>query len=124
MSLDDDLTAWAAAVRLTDADAEAIFQRIVLQGTVAPTATATATPTAAAAAAPSAAAAAPSAARKAAKAARMAAPPRAVTAFPVAAASAAVLSAPAGLPPSWWRDYTKGFANRMVTATRPVLAAA
>jgi hypothetical protein len=112
MSLDDDLTAWAAAVRLTDADAEAIFQRIVLQGTVAPTPTPTPTPTP------------PSAARKAAKAERKAARPRAVTAFPVAAASAAVLSAPAGLPPSWWRDYTKGFANRMVTATRPVLAAA
>jgi hypothetical protein len=113
MSLDDDLAAWAAAVRLTDADAEAIFQRIVLQGTVAATAPATAP-----------AATAPSAARKAAKAERKAARPRAATAFPVAAASAAVLSAPAGLPPSWWRDYTKGFATRMVTATRPVLAAA
>ena len=29
MSLDDDLAAWAAAVRLPDADAAAIFQRIV-----------------------------------------------------------------------------------------------
>jgi hypothetical protein len=29
MSLDDDLAAWAAAVRLPEADAAAIFQRIV-----------------------------------------------------------------------------------------------
>lgn len=29
MSLDDDITAWAASVRLSDADAEAIFARIV-----------------------------------------------------------------------------------------------
>jgi hypothetical protein len=29
MSLDDDLTAWAATVRLPEADAAAIFQRIV-----------------------------------------------------------------------------------------------
>jgi hypothetical protein len=29
MSLDDDLAAWAATVRLSDADAAAIFQRIV-----------------------------------------------------------------------------------------------
>jgi hypothetical protein len=29
MSLDDDLAAWAAAVRLPDADAGVIFQRIV-----------------------------------------------------------------------------------------------
>ena len=29
MSLDDDLAAWAAAVRLTEADAAAIFQRII-----------------------------------------------------------------------------------------------
>ena len=29
MSLDDDLAAWAATVRLPDADAAAIFQRIV-----------------------------------------------------------------------------------------------
>jgi hypothetical protein len=29
MSLDDDLAAWAAAVRLPDADAAAIFQRII-----------------------------------------------------------------------------------------------
>jgi hypothetical protein len=30
MSLDDDLAAWAATVRLPDADAAAIFQRIVV----------------------------------------------------------------------------------------------
>jgi hypothetical protein len=29
MSLDDDLAAWAAAVRLPDAEAAAIFERIV-----------------------------------------------------------------------------------------------
>jgi hypothetical protein len=29
MSLDDDIAAWAATVRLSDADAGAIFQRIV-----------------------------------------------------------------------------------------------
>ena len=29
MSLDDDIAAWAATVRLTDAGADAIFQRIV-----------------------------------------------------------------------------------------------
>jgi hypothetical protein len=29
MSLDDDLAAWAATVRLPDAEADAIFQRIV-----------------------------------------------------------------------------------------------
>jgi hypothetical protein len=29
MSLDDDLAAWAATVRLSDAEAAAIFQRIV-----------------------------------------------------------------------------------------------
>jgi hypothetical protein len=29
MSLDDDITAWAATVRLPDAKAEAIFQRII-----------------------------------------------------------------------------------------------
>jgi len=34
MSLDDDLAAWAATVRLPDAEAAAIFQRIV--GTPAP----------------------------------------------------------------------------------------
>jgi hypothetical protein len=113
MSLDDDLAAWAAAVRLTDADAEAIFQRVVLQGTVFP----------------GIAAPAPSAARKAVrkelrKEVRKTERPGAVTAFPAAAASAGPRSAPGGLPPSWWRDYTKGFATRMVTATRPVLAAA
>jgi hypothetical protein len=34
MSLDDDLAAWAATVRLPDAEAAAIYQRIV--GTPAP----------------------------------------------------------------------------------------
>jgi hypothetical protein len=29
MSLDDDIAAWAATVRLPDAEADAIFQRIV-----------------------------------------------------------------------------------------------
>jgi hypothetical protein len=29
MSLDDDITAWAATIRLTDAEADDIFQRIV-----------------------------------------------------------------------------------------------
>lgn len=29
MNLDDDIAAWAATVRLTDAGADAIFQRIV-----------------------------------------------------------------------------------------------
>jgi hypothetical protein len=37
MSLDDDLAAWAATVRLPDADAAAIFQRIVA-GSAAPAA--------------------------------------------------------------------------------------
>jgi hypothetical protein len=35
MSLDDDIAAWAATVRLPDAEAAAIFQRIV--GTPTPT---------------------------------------------------------------------------------------
>jgi hypothetical protein len=42
MSLDDDIAAWAATVRLADAGADAIFQRIVgtpvLHGTVPPSA--------------------------------------------------------------------------------------
>lgn len=93
MSLDDNLAAWAASVRLTDADAEAIYQRIVFAGSAVP---------------------APASPRR----------PRPVAAFPTAAASVRALSAPAGLAPSWWRDYTKGFAGRMVTATRPVPVAA
>jgi hypothetical protein len=111
MSLDDDLAAWAATVRLTDTDAEAIFQRIVLRGTVSPAPAATTAPS-------------PGQRKAERKAERWAGRPRTITAFPVAAASAAVLSAPASLPPAWWRDYTKGFAARMVTATRPALAAA
>ena len=50
MSLDDDLAAWAAAVRLPDADAAAIFQRIVASPVVAPIAPVAATGPAAAAA--------------------------------------------------------------------------
>ena len=47
MSLDDDLAAWAATVRLADADAAAIFQRIVaapVVASVAPSATAPSAP--------------------------------------------------------------------------------
>ena len=69
MSLDDDIAAWAATVRLADAEADAIFQRIVQTQVPAPPAT-----------------------------------PR--------------------LDPSWWRDYTAGFAARMVTSTRPARRAA
>jgi len=36
MSLDDDIAAWAATVRLPDAEAAAIFQRIVGTPTSAP----------------------------------------------------------------------------------------
>jgi len=39
MSLDDDIAAWAAAVRLPDAEAAAIFQRIVGSPPAAPSAT-------------------------------------------------------------------------------------
>ena len=38
MSLDDDIAAWAAAVRLPDAEAAAIFQRIVGPPAAAPAA--------------------------------------------------------------------------------------
>ncbi|HTU74664.1 MAG TPA: hypothetical protein VMG38_14205 [Trebonia sp.] len=69
MSLDDDIAAWAATVRLPDAEAAALFQRIVAT----------------------------------------AAPPLAV-------------APPPG--PSWWRDFTAGFAARMVSSTRPVRQAA
>jgi hypothetical protein len=69
MSLDDDIAAWAAAVRLTDAEADAIFARIV--ATPAPT-----------------------------------------------PATAPRLTA------SWWKDYSAGFAARMVASTRPALRAA
>ena len=39
MSLDDDIAAWAATVRLPDAEAAAIFQRIVGTPTLAPAVT-------------------------------------------------------------------------------------
>jgi hypothetical protein len=38
MSLDDDLAAWAATVRLPDVDAAAIFQRIVVAPAARPAA--------------------------------------------------------------------------------------
>ena len=66
MSLDDDLAAWAATVRLPDAEAAAIFQRIVSIPQPAP-----------------------------------ASPPR--------------------LRPSWWQQYSAGFAARMISSTRPAL---
>ena len=69
MSLDDDIAAWAATVRLTDTEAAAIFQRIVSTPATVPADT-----------------------------------PR--------------------LDPSWWRNYTAGFAARMVTSTRPARWAA
>jgi hypothetical protein len=62
VSLDDDLAAWAAAVRLPEAEADAIYQQIVM------------TP---------------------------------------------VLAAMPRLDPSWWRDFTAGFAARMIVSTRP-----
>jgi hypothetical protein len=48
MSLDDDLAAWAATVRLPDADAAAIFRRIVAAPVGASVAPAAAAPPAAA----------------------------------------------------------------------------
>jgi len=48
MSLDDDLAAWAATVRLPDADAAAIFQRIVVAAVVASVAPSATAPSAAA----------------------------------------------------------------------------
>lgn len=79
MSLDDDLAAWAAAVRLPDAEADAIFRRIIATPVPAPGS-----------------AAVPSPAR--------AAVPR--------------------LAPSWWGDFSAGFAARMIDSTRPVRRAA
>jgi len=121
MSLDDDLAAWAATVRLTDADAEVIFRRIVLTGATAP-----------APAPASASAQVPPAGRtrRARREHTFAAFPATAfpaTAFPAAPASATLssaTSAPAGLAPTWWRDYTRDFTARMVTATRPVRVAA
>ena len=95
MSLDDDLAAWAATVRLPEADAAAIFERIV------------------ASAAGPAAPAAP-AVRPVPPAERPAAPAE----RPVAPAGAP------SLDPSWWRGYNAGFAARMVASTAPVRLAA
>jgi hypothetical protein len=52
MSLDDDLAAWAAAVRLPEADAAAIFQRILASPAASPAAPTPAGPPASPAAAP------------------------------------------------------------------------
>jgi hypothetical protein len=69
MSLDDALAAWAATVRLPDAEAATIYQRIVT--------------------------------------------------------TAAPGSEPfGGLGRTWWRDFSVGFAARMITSTRPVRWAA
>ena len=69
MSLDDDLTAWAAAVRLPDDEADAIFRWIIATPIPAPVAV-----------------------------------PR--------------------LAPSWWGDFSAGFAARMIDSTRPARRAA
>lgn len=79
MSLDDDLAAWAAAVRLPDDEADVIFRRIIATPVAVPGP-----------------AAVPSPAR--------AAVPR--------------------LAPSWWGDFSAGFAARMIDSTRPVRRAA
>ena len=79
MSLDDDLAAWAAGVRLPDDEADAIFRRIIATPVPVPGP-----------------AAVPSPAR--------AAVPR--------------------LAPSWWGDFSAGFAARMIDSTRPVRRAA
>ena len=71
MSLDYDLAARAAAVRLPGAEADAIFRRII------------ATPV--------------------------------PVSGPVAVPS---------LAPSWWRDFSAGFAARMIDSTRPARRAA
>jgi len=65
MSLDDTLAAWAATVRLPDAAAADIYQRIVMT------------------------------------------PAPGGEAF-------------GGLGRTWWRDFSAGFAARMITSTRPV----
>lgn len=79
MSLDDDLAAWAAAVRLPDDEADAIFRRII--------------------------------------------------ATPVPVPGPAQAPGPAQVPvprlaPSWWGDFSAGFAARMIDSTRPVRRAA
>ena len=69
MSLDDALAAWAATVRLPDATADDIYERIVMT------------------------------------------PAPAGQAF-------------GGLGRTWWRDFSAGFADRIITSTRPVRWAA
>lgn len=125
MSLEDDLAAWAASVRMTDAEAEAVFQRIIFPGTAIQS-TGVQSTGVQSTGGQSRGAKSTGARRTggASSAARTDRRPRAVTAFPTSAASMAALSAPAGLAPSWWRDYTKDFAARMVTSTRPVPVAA
>ena len=71
MSLDDDLAAWGAAARLPDAEADAIFRRIIATPGPVP--------------------------------------------GPVAVPR---------LAPSWWRDFSAGFAARMIDSTRPARRAA
>ena len=79
MSLDDDLAAWAAAVRLPDDEADAIFRRIIATPVPVP--------------------------------------------GPAAVPSPARATVPR-LAPSWWGDFSAGFAARMVDSTRPVRRAA
>jgi hypothetical protein len=73
MSLDDDLAAWTAAVRLPEAEADAIFRRIIATPGPAPVPSPVAVPR---------------------------------------------------LAPSWWGDFSAGFAARMIGSTRPVRRAA
>jgi hypothetical protein len=73
MSLDDDLAAWAAAVRLPGDEADAIFRRII------------------------------------------------TTPVPVPGPAQAPVPR---LAPSWWGDFSAGFAARMIDSTRPVRRAA
>ncbi len=79
MSLDDDLAAWAAAVRLPEAEADAIFRRVI------------ATPV----------------------------PGPSLTAVPAPARAALPR-----LAPSWWGDFSAGFAARMIDSTCPARRAA
>ncbi|HET9972024.1 MAG TPA: hypothetical protein VFQ68_27575 [Streptosporangiaceae bacterium] len=79
MSLDDDLAAWAAAVRLPDDEADAIFRRIIATPVPVPS--------------------------------------------PAAVPGPARVAVPR-LAPSWWGDFSAGFAARMIDSTRPVRRAA